>query len=76
VKDLKTGALLLNADFDDGDLGDWTVVDEGKSMGPSQWSVDNRALLQNSDIHTKPTNRQDIPKLGTYLVHSGPEPGV
>jgi hypothetical protein len=31
VKALKTGAQPLKADFNHGDLGDWTIVDKGRS---------------------------------------------
>ena len=31
VKDLKTGAQPLKADFNHGDLGDGTIDDEGRS---------------------------------------------
>jgi hypothetical protein len=69
VTDLDTAAVLFSADFTDGSLTDWTIVDDGKSSGPSAWSVVNGALLQNSDIYNNPTNRQDIAKLGTYLLY-------
>jgi hypothetical protein len=76
VTDLDTDAVLLSADFTDGSLTDWTIIDDGKLSGPSAWSVVNGALLQNSDIYTKPTNRQEVTKLGTYLLYKRTETGM
>jgi hypothetical protein len=76
VTDLDTDAVLFSADFNDGKLTDWTIVNDGTSDGPSAWSVVNGALVQNSNIHSQPTYRQDITKLGTYVVYTGPAAGL
>jgi hypothetical protein len=76
VTDLDTDAVLFSADFNDGKLTDWTIVNDGTSEGPSAWSVVNGALVQNSNIHSQPTSRQDITKRGTYVVYTGPDSGI
>jgi hypothetical protein len=69
VENLPTGAFLLQDDFDDGDFTGWTVVDEGTVQGPSDWSVENGTLRQSSNIYSGPTNRDSLPKLGTFVVY-------
>ncbi|MGH7830541.1 MAG: family 16 glycoside hydrolase [Candidatus Binatia bacterium] len=50
VEDLSTGKLLLWDNFNDGDLTGWTIIDEGPTDGPSEWSADDGALTQGSNI--------------------------
>jgi Malectin domain/Bacterial TSP3 repeat len=75
VTDLDTGAVVLAADFTNGSLADWTVVDDGQLLGPSAWSVVDGAVHQASNVYSKPTNRADLTRLGTYLLYSGPAAG-
>ncbi|MBN2629644.1 MAG: hypothetical protein JXR75_03770 [Rhodobacteraceae bacterium] len=42
--------ILAQDDFADGDLAGWAIVDEGTLNGPSDWVVQNGALIQRSDI--------------------------
>jgi hypothetical protein len=70
VTDLDTHAVLLSTDFNDDKLTDWSIVDDGKSAGPSAWSVTDGSLLQDSDIYTRTTGSQDISSLGTYLLYT------
>ncbi|MDY6837608.1 MAG: hypothetical protein SWH78_06515 [Thermodesulfobacteriota bacterium] len=69
VKDLSTGTVLLSEDFNDGDYTGWTVVDEGTVRGPSAWSAQTGALVQSSSIYSKPTDRDDLAKLGTFALY-------
>jgi hypothetical protein len=50
VQDLNTGATVAADDFNDGDHVGWTIIDEGNDAGPSNWSVTNGLLVQNSNI--------------------------
>ena len=69
VEHLTTGATLLSEDFDDGNLSDWTIVDEGKRDYPSAWSAATGVLLQSSDIYSLPANTVDLTKLGTFALY-------
>ena len=44
-------AVMLAADFSDGTLGDWVVVDEGTMEAPSSWQTWNGGLAQYSNIY-------------------------
>jgi hypothetical protein len=66
---------VLAADFTEDNLTDWTVIDDGPLLGPSTWAVVDGGVGQTSNIYSEPTSRQDLAKLGTYLVYSGPEAG-
>ena len=69
VEHFATGTMLLSEDFDDGDLSDWTIVDEGKRDGPSAWSAATGVLVQKSNIYSLPTNARDLTKLGTFALY-------
>lgn len=69
VEHLATGAVLLYEDFDDGDLSDWTIVDEGTNEAPSAWSAATGAMVQSSNIYSLPTNAGDLTKLGTFALY-------
>jgi PKD repeat protein/predicted RNA-binding protein with TRAM domain len=57
---------LLSEDFADGDYSGWSIVDEGTSSGPSQWSVQGGALVQASNIIT-PGSAPSY--FGTYALY-------
>ncbi|MCZ7635305.1 MAG: Ig-like domain-containing protein [Verrucomicrobia bacterium] len=44
-------AALLVADFAEGDLGEWRVVDEGEFGGPSSWYVSGGRLHQAGNLY-------------------------
>jgi hypothetical protein len=50
VEDLSTAASLLWADFNNGSLMGWTVIDEADGSESSDWRVLNGQLVQNSNI--------------------------
>jgi len=50
VQDLTTGVVLLSDDFNDGTFTGWTIVDQGKTQGPSVWSATSGTFLQTSNI--------------------------
>src|SRR5262249_44802002 len=50
VQDLNTGVVLLSDDFNDGTFSGWTIVDQGRKLGPSVWSATSGSLLQGSNI--------------------------
>ena len=54
----------LTEDFDDGRFYGWKIVDEGHNYGPSSWSVDRGALVQNSKTFGGDGIEIDMP--GTY----------
>lgn len=58
---------VLDETFDDGDYAGWTIVDQGTSSGPSNWSIVGGALKQSSDIYNDPLQR------GTFAVWQGGE---
>ncbi|WP_119462594.1 metallophosphoesterase [Rhodospirillaceae bacterium SYSU D60014] len=45
--------VLLSVDFNGGDLSDWTIIDEGDIGGASDWQLQDGALVQHSDVHSK-----------------------
>ena len=57
---------LLQDDFNDGNFVGWTLVDQGTSNAPSNWSAATGTLRQSSNIFAHPTDRASLPKLGTY----------
>ncbi|MDY6987175.1 MAG: fibronectin type III domain-containing protein [Thermodesulfobacteriota bacterium] len=69
VEDLSTGVVVLWDDFGDGDYGGWSVVDEGIRQGPSAWSAESGVLVQRANIHSGPTDRAALSKLGTFVVY-------
>jgi Domain of Unknown Function (DUF1080) len=50
VEDLVTGKIVLSENFNDRDHVGWTIVDEGDTDGPSDWSAATGALVQSSNI--------------------------
>jgi hypothetical protein len=64
VQDIRNGTILLSEDFSDGDSIGWTIIDDGTEAGPSQWSVQDGMLAQNSNIGSN-----DIGKLGTFALY-------
>ena len=65
-----SGPPSLTEDFTDGDLGGWTVVDEGTHQGPSTWSASTGILVQNSNIYTHPINRSSLEKQATHIFYN------
>lgn len=64
VEDLNSGTILLWDDFsDDSNLG-WTIFDEGTIDGPSSWSINHGALVQNSNIGSNTLERR-----GTFVLY-------
>jgi len=63
-------SALLCADFNNGSLAGWTVIDEGPHWAPSQWSVQNGKLRQDSNIclMTSPYDHRQ----GTFCYWSQP----
>jgi hypothetical protein len=70
VKDLATDNFLLSDDFNDGQFDGWTIVDEGTSAASSIWSAVTGTLVQSSNIYSKPTSRDSLDKLGTYMLYA------
>ncbi len=66
VEDLSTGSVLLWDDFGDSDFSGWSVIDEGNTQGPSQWSATSGALVQSSNIYS--TDGSDLAKRGTFAL--------
>jgi len=62
--------LLLFDDFNDGDYSGWSIVDEGTSYKPSNWSAATGIMVQASNIYLSPTTASDIKKLGTYAYYT------
>lgn len=48
----RDGEILWQSDFSSGDLSDWTIVDFGNLEGPSDWTLANGVLRQDSNIRT------------------------
>ena len=65
VEDLNSGAILLSSDFNDGTRRGWTIIDEGATGGPSQWSAASGALVQTSKIGSS-----DASALGTFALYT------
>ncbi len=62
-----TDVLFLDDDFNDGNFGGWTVVDEGANSAPSNWYVDGPGRVrETSNIHS-----WDSPEWsGSYLYYN------
>jgi PKD repeat protein len=74
VRDESAAPLLLNANFDDGSIEGWSIVDQGTVQGPSNWSAASGSLVQSSNLYSSPLDPAELGKLGTYLVYdSGSE---
>jgi hypothetical protein len=65
VEDLASGAILLSSDFNDTSRRGWTIIDEGASGGPSQWSAASGAMVQTSKIGSS-----DASALGTFALYT------
>ena len=65
VEDLNSGAILLSKDFNDSSRRGWTLIDEGTTGGPSQWSAASGALVQTSKIGSS-----DAGALGTFALYT------
>lgn len=67
--------ILVQDDFEDGDFAGWTVVDEGTLNGPSDWAVENGALVQRSDIASTQqatgSNSFSVAGDGPYVLRDG-----
>ena len=63
------GQVLLSEDFSTGDLGDWTIWDDGSRTAPSDWRVRSGELVQRSNIWDGDSTPEGLPKLGTYLSY-------
>jgi len=61
--------VLLAIETHDGPSANWTVIDEGTVAGPSAWTVEQSALVQTANIHSQPTHRADLAKLGTFALY-------
>lgn len=61
-------AVLFSDDFASGLSAAWTVVDEGTVDAPSKWRVVSGVLEQASNINDGDGARNNLPKLGTYLL--------
>jgi hypothetical protein len=56
----------LIEDFEDGNFDGWTLVDQGTSRGPSNWTVFWNALEQTADIYDGDRNAAKAEQFGTY----------
>jgi hypothetical protein len=65
AEDLNSGAILLSKDFNDTSRRGWTIIDEGATGGPSQWSAASGALVQTSKIGSS-----DASALGTFALYT------
>jgi hypothetical protein len=48
-------------------LAQGSAVDQGNTAPPSRWFVEDGHIRQSSNIYRPPWDRDDLPKLGTYL---------
>lgn len=60
---------LLSEDFDDGDLSQWGIVDQGDLQAPSEWSADTGIMIQSRNIFSMPAGNE-LPKPGTYAYYT------
>lgn len=63
---------LFRDRFADGNMDDWTIVDEGNQSAPSAWAAANGVLHQTSNIFSLPIVRNDLAKRGTMAVAGDP----
>lgn len=59
--------VLLDDDFSDSSMEEWTVVDEGEIGFPSIWSIVNGKLLQYSDIQGFGLSSTNNSRRGTFV---------
>jgi len=65
TKNEPSSTALFNADFNDGSLTNWSIIDQGNTSGPSKWTVKDGMVYQSSNIY-----QFDPPAyLGTYLLY-------
>jgi len=69
VTSLASGFGLLEEDFTARLMTDWLVVDEGDMGGPSRWSAESRALVQESNIRGIPEDAPAFAMPGTYVIY-------
>ncbi len=53
--------------LDRGEMTSALVVDQGNLEGPSNWTTESGDLKQTRNIYSGPKDRDDLPKLGTYV---------
>lgn len=67
--------VLLSDDFDDGNADGWMIVDEGAINAPSDWSVENGAFVQSSDIGSEQqgtgSNAFSVEGDGPFILRDG-----
>jgi hypothetical protein len=68
-----TASTTINAlpgfsDNFNGNLSNWTFVDQGTFEGPSNWVIANGELVQRSNIYGGSTSGSDPVKPGTYAI--------
>jgi hypothetical protein len=61
---------VYHEDFSDTDLSDWMIVDQGRWLGPSRWSVVGGALTESSGVR-RPEWPWNVARLGTLAVYRG-----
>lgn len=61
--------ILLDNNFDEGDITAWSIIDQGTLAGPSNWGVIDGSFAQSSNIYSTPTNAAPE-KLGTYARYN------
>jgi hypothetical protein len=67
VQAIGGGTALFSDDFS-GSLANWSVVDEGTTDAPSNWSITSGILRQTSNIFGGDTSASTLPKPGTFLL--------
>ena len=60
---------LIVEDFEQDDLSNWEIVDDGTMSSPSMWRIVNGVLAQNSLIYSAPTDRTALKKPGTFVKY-------
>jgi phosphodiesterase/alkaline phosphatase D-like protein len=67
----RTRTQHFAADFSNGSLAGFSIVDQGNTSGPSVWNVAGGALQQTSNIGDGDGSRAGVPKLGSLAI-AGP----
>ena len=78
---IKTAALLIAMsttpawaavidDFGAASINGWTIVNEGTTSAPSNWSIQSGELQQSSNIYGGSTDAAGVPKPGTYALYN------
>ncbi|MDH5328175.1 MAG: putative Ig domain-containing protein [Gammaproteobacteria bacterium] len=63
-----SGSLLLSDPFASGSFTGWSIVDEGTTSDPSNWTISNGVLAQNSNIYSGLSTLQTP---GSYVLYDG-----